>query len=202
LIEPLACTSVDRPLPRPPGEALHDLLRFSPLLPPHRWIRRPRSAQETKMEFITQADKDKIQSDVRELHLKGKEIIERIAEARALGDLKENAEYHAAREDQGFNNERIKQLEERLLTAQVTDDMDIPDDVVFVGATVRLKELGNGDEDLYKIVGTASNDFSLEYIEVTTTSPLGSALMKARVGDIVRVDLPKGSTQFEILETL
>jgi transcription elongation factor GreA len=80
--------------------------------------------------------------------------------------------------------------------------MDIPDDVVFVGATVRLKEVVNGDEDLYKIVGTASNDFSLEYIEVTTTSPLGSALMKARVGDIVRVDLPKGSTQFEILETL
>ena len=80
--------------------------------------------------------------------------------------------------------------------------MDIPDDVVFVGATVRLKEIGNGDEDLYKIVGTASNDFSLDYIEVTTTSPLGSGLMKARVGDIVRVDLPKGPTQFEILELI
>jgi transcription elongation factor GreA len=157
---------------------------------------------ETKMEFITQADKDKIEEDLRGLRIKGKEIIERIAEARALGDLKENAEYHAAREDQGFNNERVKQLEERLLTAQVTDDMDIPDDVVFVGATVRLKEVENGDEDLYKIVGTASNDFSLEYIEVTTTSPLGSALMKARVGEIVRVDLPKGPTQFEILEII
>ncbi|MDG2022458.1 MAG: transcription elongation factor GreA [Phycisphaerales bacterium] len=154
------------------------------------------------MEFITQADKDKIEEDLRGLRIKGKEIIERIAEARALGDLKENAEYHAAREDQGFNNERVKQLEERLLTAQVTDDMDIPDDVVFVGATVRLKEVENGDEDLYKIVGTASNDFSLEYIEVTTTSPLGSALMKARVGEIVRVDLPKGPTQFEILEII
>ena len=128
------------------------------------------------------------------------EISRAIETAREHGDLKENAEYHAAREDQAFNNERIKQLEERLLTAQVTDDMDIPDDVVFVGATVRLKEVDNGDEDLYKIVGTASNDFSLEYIEVTTTSPLGSALMKARVGDIVRVDLPKGPTQFEILE--
>ena len=157
------------------------------------------------MEFITQADKDKIESDLKELHLRGKEIILRIAEARALGDLKENAEYHAAREDQAFNNERIKQLQERFETAQVTDNMDIPDDVVFVGATVRLKEIGNGDEDLYKIVGTASNDFSLDYIdvvEVTTTSPLGSGLMKARVGDIVRVDLPKGPTQFEILEII
>ena len=57
-----------------------------------------------------------------------------------------------------------------------------------------------GDEDTYKIVGSASNDFTLDYIEVTSTSPLGSALMKARVGEIVRVDLPKGPTQFEILE--
>jgi len=153
-----------------------------------------------KMEFITKADKEKLETDLRELHSRGKEIIERIAEARALGDLKENAEYHAAREDQALNNERIKQIEERLATAQVTDDMDIPEDMVFVGATVRLKEVATGDEDTYKIVGSASNDFTLDYIEVTSTSPLGSALMKARVGEVVRVDLPKGPTQFEILE--
>lgn len=152
------------------------------------------------MEFITKADKEKLETDLRDLHSKGKEIIERIAEARALGDLKENAEYHAAREDQALNNERIKQIEERLATAQVTDDMDIPEDMVFVGATVRLKEVATGDEDTYKIVGSTSNDFTLDYIEVTSTSPLGSALMKARVGEIVRVDLPKGPTQFEILE--
>ncbi|MAB73164.1 MAG: transcription elongation factor GreA, partial [Planctomycetaceae bacterium] len=66
------------------------------------------------MEFITKADKVKLETDLRELHSRGKEIIERIAEARALGDLKENAEYHAAREDQALNNERIKQIEERL----------------------------------------------------------------------------------------
>ena len=78
--------------------------------------------------------------------------------------------------------------------------MDIPEDMVFVGATVRLKEVTTGDEDTYKIVGSASNDFTLDYIEVTSTSPLGSALMKARVGEVVRVDLPKGPTQFEILE--
>ncbi|MAH65938.1 MAG: transcription elongation factor GreA [Phycisphaerae bacterium] len=154
------------------------------------------------MEFITKADKEKLETDLRDLHSKGKEIIERIAEARALGDLKENAEYHAAREDQALNNERIKQIEERLATAQVTDDMDIPEDMVFVGATVRLKEIASGDEDIYKIVGSASNDFTLDYIEVTSTSPLGSALMKARVGEIVRVDLPKGATQFEILELI
>ena len=152
------------------------------------------------MEFLTRADKEKLEQELRDLHTKGKEIIVRIAEARALGDLKENAEYHAAREDQGMNNAKIKEIEERLANCQVSDDLDIPEDMVFVGATVKLREVDSGDEDLYKVVGTASNDFSLDYVEVTTTSPLGEALMKARVGEVVRVDLPKGATQFEILE--
>ncbi|MBQ71884.1 MAG: transcription elongation factor GreA [Planctomycetaceae bacterium] len=152
------------------------------------------------MEFLTRADKDKLEQDLKDHHAKGKEIIVRIAEARALGDLKENAEYHAAREDQGMNNAKIKEIEARLANSQVTDELDIPDDMVFVGATVKLREVDTGDEDLYKIVGTASGDFSLDYIEVTSTSPLGEALMKARVGDVVRVDLPKGPTQFEVLE--
>ena len=152
------------------------------------------------MEFLTRADKEKLEQELKDLHTRGKEIIVRIAEARALGDLKENAEYHAAREDQGMNNAKIKDIEERLANCQVTDEMDIPEDMVFVGATVKLREVDSGDEDIYKIVGTASNDFSLDYVEVTTTSPLGEALMKARVGEVVRVDLPKGATQFEILE--
>ncbi len=154
------------------------------------------------MEFFTREDKEKLEQELKDLHAKGKEIIVRIAEARALGDLKENAEYHAAREDQGMNNAKIKELEERLANCQVTDELDIPEDMVFVGATVKLREIDSGDEDLYKIVGTATNDFSLDYVEVTSTSPLGEALMKARVGDVIRVDLPKGPTQFEILELI
>lgn len=154
------------------------------------------------MEFFTREDKEKLEQELKDLHAKGKEIIVRIAEARALGDLKENAEYHAAREDQGMNNAKIKELEERLANCQVTDELDIPEDMVFVGATVKLREVDSGDEDLYKIVGTATNDFSLDYVEVTSTSPLGEALMKARVGDVIRVDLPKGPTQFEILELI
>ena len=152
------------------------------------------------MEILTPDEKRRLEQMLQELHVRGRELIERIAEARALGDLKENAEYHAAREDQGMNNAKIKDIEERLANCQVSDDLDIPEDMVFVGATVKLREVDSGDEDLYKIVGTASNDFSLDYVEVTTTSPLGEALMKARVGEVVRVDLPKGATQFEILE--
>ena len=91
------------------------------------------------MEFLTRADKEKLEQELKDLHARGKEIIVRIAEARALGDLKENAEYHAAREDQGLNNAKIKDLEERLANSQVTDELDIPEDMVFVGATVKLR---------------------------------------------------------------
>ena len=152
------------------------------------------------MEFLTREDKENLEAELKMLHVRGKEIIVRIAEARALGDLKENAEYHAAREDQGMNNVKIREIEGRLANSQVTDELDIPEDMVFVGAKVRLREIASKDEDFYKIVGTASGDFSLDYVEVTSTSPLGEALMKARVGDVVRVDLPKCSTQFEVLE--
>ncbi|MFG0330270.1 MAG: transcription elongation factor GreA [Phycisphaerales bacterium] len=152
------------------------------------------------MEYLTPADRDKLMQQLDELKSKRKSITDRIAEAREHGDLRENAEYHAAREDQGMNEAKIRQLEERLATAQVVDPNSMPDDVVFVGATVKLRETESGDEDLYKVVGDASGDFTLDYIEVTSSSPMGRALMHARVGDTVRVELPKGEKKFEILE--
>ena len=126
----------------------------------------------------------------------------RIAEARAHGDLKENAEYHAARDDQGMDEAEIRRLTERLKNAQVADDVDIPDDMVFLGAVVKLKDTDTGDEDLYKLVGEASGNFDADEIEVTASSPLGEALMKSRVGDTVKADLPRGTKRFEILELL
>lgn len=157
---------------------------------------------EDSMEFVTREEKVALEVELRELIHRRKEITNRIGEARAMGDLKENAEYHSAREEQGLNERKIRELEFRLKTAQIGDDVDVPDDMVFLGAVVRLKELSSGDIDLYKIVGTATNDFTLNHLEVTTTSPLGEALVKSRVGETVRVELPKGETQFEILEIL
>jgi transcription elongation factor GreA len=153
------------------------------------------------MEFLTRLEKEQLESQLKEHSSRRKEITQRIAEARALGDLKENAEYHSAREDQGLNEQKIKHLEERIANGQVADDADVPEDMVFLGAIVRLKEVDSGDEDLYKIVGTATNE-SFDHVEVTTSSPLGQALVKSRIGETVRVDLPKGTTQFEILEIL
>lgn len=152
------------------------------------------------MEILTPDEKRRLEQMLQELHVRGRELIERIAEARALGDLKENAEYHSAREDQAQNNARVKQIEERLARAQVADNSALPEDMVFIGATVKLREVDTGDEDLYRIVGEATGDMSADYVEVTVNSPLGSSLMKARVGETVRVDLPRGEARYLIVE--
>ena len=154
------------------------------------------------MEFVTQEEKDKLQAKLQELIDRRGEVTQRIADARAHGDLKENAEYHAARDDQGMDEAEIRRLTKRLETAQVADDVELPDDMVFLGSVVKLKDLDTQDEDLYKLVGEATGNFDAEEIEVTVSSPLGDALLKARVGETVKADLPRGPKRFEILELL
>lgn len=152
------------------------------------------------MEFITAKEKAALEAKIEELKNRRPELTKRIAEARALGDLKENAEYHASREDQGMNEAEIRRLEERLKHAQVADESSIPQDMVFLGSVVKLKDQDDGSEDLYKLVGEASGRFDSDEIEVTANSPMGEALMKARVGDTVKVDLPRGTKRFLVLE--
>jgi transcription elongation factor GreA len=93
-----------------------------------------------------------------------------------------------------------------LKNAQVVDESNVPDDIVFVGATVRLAEVDDDgdeiDEDTYRLVGESSGNFDMEVIEVTANSPMGEALMKARVGETVKVDLPRGSKRFKVVEIL
>jgi transcription elongation factor GreA len=152
------------------------------------------------MEFITPDDKKRLQAQLAELVGRRKGLSDRIGRARELGDLRENAEYHAAKEDQGFNELKIRQLEERLANSAVADPDEVPDGVVFVGSTVRLRDVDKGSEDLFRVVGETSGDFSDDYVEVTQGSPMGQALMRARVGEVVRVDLPRGEKRFEVVE--
>ncbi len=141
-----------------------------------------------------------MEQQLRDLHLQRPVLATRIAEARALGDLKENADYHAAREEQGLNEAKIRHLEARLRSAQVVSvESDMPKDIVFLGAVVRLKDTADGSEHAYKLVGQMTDDESDDYIEVTSSSPIGSSLMKARVGEVIRVDLPRGEKRFEII---
>ncbi len=153
------------------------------------------------MEMISPEEKQKITEQLEELKSRRPEISQRIAEARELGDLKENADYHAAREDQGVNEARIRQLEERLSKAMVTgQDSVVPEDMVFLGATVKLRNVDNEEEMLYRLVGESSGVFSDEVIEVTSTSPMGTSLMRARIGEVIRVDLPRGTKRFAVIE--
>jgi len=125
-------------------------------------------------------------------------VIQAISEARAHGDLKENAEYHAAREQQGFIEGRIKQLEGELSNAQVIDvsKLDAGDKVVF-GATVVLADSETGDEKTYQIVGDLEADIKLGMIAIS--SPVARALIGKHEGDEVTIDAPAGQREYEIL---
>ena len=153
------------------------------------------------MEFMTATEKEQVEARLRELHDLRPKISERIAEARALGDLKENAEYHAAREEQGMQEAEIRRLEDKLKSVAVVDDTQAKDSgVVFIGATVRIREEGDDETELVRLVGEASTDLDGEVFEATMTSPMGEALLKARVGEVVSVRGPRGLKRFEILE--
>ncbi|MHC4975994.1 MAG: transcription elongation factor GreA [Planctomycetota bacterium] len=152
------------------------------------------------MDIMTQAERDQLQAKLDEMIAKRPEISARIAEARAHGDLKENAEYHAAREEQGLMEAEIRRLGERLSTSSVVKDGQMPDDVVFVGCTVRIREEGDDEDELIKLVGEPTGEWHDEIVEVSVGSPMGESLMKSRVGDVVRVDTPRGVKRFEVLE--
>ena len=154
------------------------------------------------MDFITAQEKKTLEQRLEGLINNRPVISQRIAEARAQGDLKENAEYHAARDEQGLAEAEIRRLGQRLKSAQVAEDVDIPDDMAFVGSVIRLKDLDDDTDDLYKLVGEASGNFDADEIEVTAASPMGESLLKARVGDVIKVDLPRGAKRFEVLELL
>jgi len=154
------------------------------------------------MDFVTEEERQSIAQKLEEMKARRPVLSTRIAEARALGDLKENAEYHAARDEQALNEAEIRRLEQRLKTAQVADGAQVPDGIVFIGSVVRLKDADDDSEELYKLVGEASGRFDSDEIEVTVSSPMGEALMKARVGDRIKVDLPRGIKRFEIVAIL
>ena len=125
------------------------------------------------MDFITADEKASLQVLLTELRVIDRALIQRIADARALGDLRENAEYHASREDKGMNDAKIKEIEKRLATAQVADSSALPTDMVFVGATVRLRDDDRGDDDLYRLVGQSTGRTDLDYVEVDGSDPAG-----------------------------
>lgn len=125
-------------------------------------------------------------------------VIQAIAEARAHGDLSENAEYHAAREEQGFIEGRIKDIEAWLSTAEIIDvtRLQVTERVVF-GATVELENQDDGTQIVYQIVGDAEADIKIGLISIL--SPIARALVGKSEGDVVEVTAPGGVRTYEIV---
>ena len=126
-------------------------------------------------------------------------IIAAIAEARAHGDLKENAEYHAAREQQSFIEGRIQHLEYSISHAQIIDVEKLnPGDKVVFGATVTLADEESGDETTYQVVGDVEADIKKNLIAVS--SPISRAIIGREIGDVVTVQAPAGDREYEIVD--
>ncbi len=155
-----------------------------------------------EMQLLTKEEKQKLQEHLKTMIDTRPSIAARIAEAREKGDLKENADYHAAREELALLEARIKDLELRLRYASVVDPNDIPADMVFLGSTVQVRDLKTKDTEMFRLVGEigkGSFDADSDVMEVSAKSPLGEALMRARVGQTVRVNVPRGEIRYEIL---
>ena len=123
-------------------------------------------------------------------------IIQAIAEARALGDLSENAEYHAAKEAQSMNEGRVLELESMISRAEIIDVSKLSGDRIKFGATVKLVDEDTEEEKTYQIVGEPEAD--VRSGRVSITSPIARALMGKTVGDTVEVTTPGGSRSYEI----
>jgi transcription elongation factor GreA len=149
---------------------------------------------------ITKGGAEALKIELKELKsVRRPSVIQAIAEARAHGDLKENAEYHAAREEQGFIEARIKDLEGKLSNAQIIDISDLPNTgkVVF-GTTVVIYDEEKDKEISYQIVGEDEADLKLNKISVT--SPVARALIGKGVDDVAIVNAPGGNIEYEIVE--
>jgi len=149
---------------------------------------------------ITVEGAEKLQTELTKLKsVERPKVIEAIAEARAHGDLKENAEYHAAREQQGFIEGRIKDIEGKLGNANIIDvtKLDAGGKVVF-GTTVDVADEENGDELTYQIVGDDEADIKVNKISVN--SPIARALIGKEEGDLIEVQTPGGVRALEIVE--
>lgn len=148
---------------------------------------------------ITQQGYEKLEKEIKQLkYVERPAIIEAIATAREFGDLSENAEYHAAREKQGFIEGRILDLEGKFSRAEIIDTSKLSADSVKFGATVKLIDDDTEEESTYHIVGEYEADISKR--RISTKSPLAKALIGKSIGDIVEVITPKGGKAYEIVE--
>ncbi len=149
--------------------------------------------------YLSQEGYDKLKKELEELKsVKRPEIAQKISEARDFGDLRENAEYHAAKEAMALLENRIAQLEETLRRAKIINKKDLSEGQVSIYTTVLLKDLVRNQQVQYTLVSPEESDFKQK--KISTTSPVGKALLGKKVGDVVEIQVPAGTLKYEVLE--
>lgn len=150
---------------------------------------------------LTKQGKERLQKELKEMKtVKRPEIVSAIEEARAHGDLKENAEYHAAKDEQGKLEARIRTFEDQLSRSQVIDPSTLPTDRVVFGLKVTVFDALDDQEKKYQIVGDLESD--IEHGKLSVLSPIAKALIGKEEGDVVTVRTPGGQRELEVLEIL
>lgn len=148
--------------------------------------------------YLTHEGYEKLRKELEYLqNVRRKELSKAIGEARAHGDLSENAEYTYAKEAQGLNEKKIAELEDKLSRAKLIDESAMSKDEVLIGAKVKMKDLDSGEEIEYILVSEEEADYSANKISVA--SPVGESLIGHKSNDIVKIKVPAGTLRYKIL---
>lgn len=144
---------------------------------------------------------DKLREEIRRLQEEERPVIvERVAAARAEGDLSENAEYHGQQDQLRLLDAKINQLKSKLAGCRIVDKADMPAGVVAFGSLVTVRDLGDGLEETYELVGPGEEDYDGDVMKILTSSPIGQGLLGKKVGEQAAVEIPRGTLRMEIVQ--
>lgn len=148
---------------------------------------------------ITKEGYDKLRAEIKQLEDQKPAVLERIKLAREEGDLKENAEYHAAREQLAHLERQIGAKKVTLSSCQIMDKSEMPEGVVTFGSTVTVKDLSDGMEEIYELVGPGEEDYDGDIMKILTSSPLAQSMIGKKVGDKFDAEIPAGTLNLEVV---
>lgn len=148
--------------------------------------------------YLTRQGYEKLMKELESLkNVKRRKLSKAVQEARSHGDISENAEYDAAKEALALNEGKIAELEDKLARARIIDNENIPKDEALIGAKVKLKDLDNEEELVYMLVSVEEADYNEGKISIE--SPVGSALLGHKVGEVLKIKIPAGILKYKIL---
>ena len=148
--------------------------------------------------YVSRAFFQKLNDELEQLKKDSIKIAGKIEEARLLGDLKENAEYHAAKEAQAMNAARQNDLEDKISRSKIFEDLDIPSDKIYIGAFATVQDTKTKEEVVYQLVSAEESDFDNNKISIL--APIGKGLLGKAEGDEVEIEVPAGKISYKVIK--